>query len=278
ASTHDTILFFTDKGRVFALKAYEVPEVSRQAKGQAIINLINVEPKEEIQAVLTTASDLSSASEYLVLATQNGLVKKTKLAAFKNIRSSGIIAIHLTSQDRLIWVKQTSGNHHLMLVSRAGKAIRFHEKDVRPSGRNTKGVKGLRLKKDDRVIGMAAFPETPPPTSGRKKVFLDILVVTQKGLGKRTSVSEFPVHKRAGSGVKVAEVTGKTGPVSAAIPVDQRIQQVVITSKKAQVIKLPLKNIKRLHRASQGVILMRFTHPDDIVAAVTTISTEQTAP
>lgn len=279
ASTHDTVFFFTDKGRVFALKAYEIPEVSRQAKGQAVINLINIEPKEEIQAILATGSDLNQASsEYIVLATQSGLIKKTKLSAFKNIRSSGIIAIHLTSQDRLIWVKQTEGSHYIMLISRQGKAIRFSEKDVRPSGRNTKGVRGISLKKDDQVIGMVAFPGTPQAAAGRKKAFLHLLAVTEKGLGKRTSVDEFPVHKRGGVGVKVAELTGKTGPVAAAIPVDHTIKQVVITSKKAQVIKLPLKNIKRLHRASQGVILMRFNQKDDSVAAVTTITSTDTEP
>lgn len=279
ASTHDTVFFFTDKGRVFALKAYEIPEVSRQAKGQAVINLINIEPKEEIQAILTTGSDLNqTSSAYIVLATQSGLIKKTKLSAFKNIRSSGIIAIHLTSQDRLIWVKQTQGDYHMMIISKAGKAIRFSEKDVRPSGRNTKGVRGLGLKKDDLVVGMAAFPANPLPAEGRKKAFLDILVVTEKGLGKRTPVTEFPLHRRGGVGVKVAEVTGKTGEITAAIPVDQTIEQVVITSKKAQVIKLPLKNIKRLHRASQGVILMRFNHPNDQIAAVTTITSAQTEP
>ena len=212
------------------------------------------------------------------MATQSGLIKKTKLSAFKNIRSSGIIAIHLTSQDRLIWVKQTEGDHHLMLISHHGKAIRFSEKDVRSSGRNTKGVRGLSLKKDDRVVGMLAFPKNPLPAEGRKKAFLDILVVTEKGLGKRTPVTEFPLHRRGGVGVKVAEVTGKTGEITAAIPVDQTVEQIVITSKKAQVIKLPLRNVKRLHRASQGVILMRFNQKNDSVAAVTTITSAESEP
>ena len=279
ASTHDTVFFFTDKGRVFALKAYEIPEVSRQAKGQAIINLINIEPKEEVQAILTTGSDLNQVSAaYIVMATQSGLIKKTKLSAFKNIRSSGIIAIHLNHQDRLIWVKQTQGDHHIMLISHHGKAIRFSEKDVRSSGRNTKGVRGLSLKKDDRVVGMLAFPKNPLPAEGRKKAFLDILVVTEKGLGKRTPVTEFPLHRRGGVGVKVAEVTGKTGEITAAIPVDQTVEQIVITSKKAQVIKLPLRNVKRLHRASQGVILMRFNQKNDSVAAVTTITSAESEP
>ena len=122
---------------------------------------------------------------------------------------------------------------------------------------------------------MAAFPGTPKAAEGRKKAFLDILAITEKGLGKRTPVDEFPLHHRGGVGVKVAEVTAKTGPISSAIPIDQTIQQIVITSKKAQVIKLPLKNIKRLHRASQGVILMRFNQPNDSVAAITTITSAE---
>ena len=203
------------------------------------------------------------------MVTENGIIKKTKLSAFKNIRSSGIIAIHLSSTDRLIWVKQTQGNHHLLLVSKTGKAIRFHEKDVRPSGRNTKGVKGISLKKANQVVGMVSFTEKPhQPQDRRKKFFRHLLVVTQHGLGKRTDIAEFPLQKRGGVGVKAAQVTSKTGNLVAALMVTHSTHQIVITSKKAQVIKLPIKNIKQLGRATQGVILMRFAKKDDTVAAV----------
>jgi len=267
-STHDNILFFTNKGRVFIDRVWNIPEGSRQSKGQAIINLINIEQGECIQSVLT-ANTTDKKNKYLLMVTKKGTVKKTEVAKFVNIRSSGLIAIKLQNQDELCWVKQTSGDDQVLLVTHDGKSIRFHEKDVRPMGRDTSGVRGILTKKDNYVVGMEVFPAKPEkPKDGRRKNFIDILVVMEHGLGKRTPVTEYPVQKRGGVGVKVANATPKTGKIITSQLVTQEIKQVIITSKRAQVIKLPLKNIPRLGRDTQGVILMRFSKPGDTVAAV----------
>lgn len=271
ANTHDNILFFTNKGRVFKLRVWELPEGSRQAKGQAIINLINIEQGETLQSVLTLSSkSIEQNGQFLFMVTKNGTVKKTSINKFENVRSSGLIAIKLETNDELCWAKTTSGQDYILLISYEGKSIRFSEKDVRPTARDTQGVRGITLKKEDYVVGMEVLrSKVEQPTDKRKKVFRDILVVMERGLGKRTDFSEFPLQKRGGMGVKVAEVTPKTGKVVCSQYVDESIEQIVLTSKQAQVIKLPLKNIPRLGRATQGVILMRFDkNSNDSICAV----------
>ncbi len=268
ASTHDDIFFFTDKGKVFKLKAYELPEGSRQSKGQAIINLINIEQDEKVQAVLVIKK--SKKSKFLLLATKKGNVKKTDINEFANIRTNGLIAIRLKENDRLMEVLATSGDNYIMLISHKGKAIKFSEKEIRPMGRATSGMRGIRLKKDDYLVGAASIPsEIKRPTDKRRKFFCDILVIMEKGVGKRTAVQQFPLQKRAGIGVKVAKISQKTGEIVNALLINQEVQQIVLTSKHGQVIKLPLKNIPQLTRATQGVILMRFSKKGDQVAAVT---------
>ncbi|HUS60060.1 MAG TPA: DNA gyrase subunit A [Nevskiaceae bacterium] len=267
-NTHDNILFFTNKGRVFATKVWDIPEGLRQAKGSAVINLINIDQDEIIQSVLATASE--QKKHHLLMATKKGVVKKTNIKKFANIRSSGLIAIKLDKQDKLCWVKQTTGQDHVLLVTRHGKSIRFKEANVRPMGRDTRGVRGIKLKKDDYVVTMEAFPARQVrPKDRRRKFFRDVLVVMKNGLGKRTKLTQYPLQKRGGIGVKVANVTQKSGKVVTCQLVNHEIKQIILTSKKAQVIKLPLKNIPRLGRDTQGVILMRFSKSDDKVAAVT---------
>ena len=284
ASTHDNILFFTDKGRVFRLRVWDLPEGSRQSKGQAIINLINIESGEQIQSILTTSALekdkqsllLRNKQKFLLLVTKKGTVKKTRLQDYENIRSSGLIAIKLLQGDALCWTHVTQGSDLVLLVSYQGKSIKFSEKDIRPTARDTMGVRGIQLKKEDYVVGMEIFPERiEKPKDGRKKVFRNILVIMEKGIGKRTDLSEFPLQKRGGMGVKVAEITQKTGKVSCAKMVNEQVDQVILTSKFAQVIKLPLKNIPKLGRATQGVILMRFSDPADSIAAVTCLEKEK---
>lgn len=267
ANTHDTLLIFTDKGRVFKLKVYEIPQGARQAKGQAIINLINIDSDETIQSVITLAKDQVDKG-YLLMVTQKGIIKKTATPNFANIRSNGIIAIRLDAGDQLVWVTQTTGKDQIALISHEAKAINFKETDARPLGRSAKGVRGINLTKDDFVVGMAVFRPTRGKTKGKRRWFNDLLVVMEKGLGKRTDINDFPVQKRAGKGVKVAKLSDKTGKIVSAHLVTESMETVAITSKKAQVIKLPLKNIKRLGRATQGVILMRFAKSADSVAAV----------
>lgn len=274
ATTHDTILFFTNQGRVFGAKAWEIPETNRQAKGQALVNIINLEQNELVMSIVAMGDEANSKN--LIMATQKGIVKKTAMTEFENLRSNGLIAIRLGEDDRLIKVAPTRGEDHVMLFTTKGKAIRFPEKNVRAMGRATTGVKGIGLGNGDSVIGMEVFPaEAAKPKDKRKKFFRDILTLSEKGIGKRTKVELFPVQKRAGKGVKAAAINEKTGKLAAATLVTHRTEQVVITSSKGQIIKLAAKNIPQMGRATQGVILMRFAKKGDTVAAITTLNRDQ---
>lgn len=269
--THDTVLLFTNKGRVFSIRAWEIPEGGRTSKGQAIINLANIDQDEQVQAILNLKENpAQNRNQYLFMVTKRGMVKKTAIEKFTHIRSTGLIAIKLRRDDELCWVKPTTSKKHILLVAHFGKSIHFDESDVRPMGRDTTGVRGINLKKGDWVVGMEIFDAKPQkPKDKRRKFFTDVLIVMENGLGKRTAVKEYPLQKRGGIGVKAANVTPKSGKIIASQFVDQKVKQVILTSKKAQVIKLPLKNIPRLGRDTQGVILMRFSKPEDSIAAVT---------
>ncbi len=269
ATTHDTILFFTNKGRVFGSKVWEIPESARQSKGQALVNFINLEQEELVMSIVAMGSP---GAKNLIMATKNGVVKKTALSEYKNLRSNGLIAIKLSEDDSLKEVRLTSGDDLVMLLTENGKAIKFKEKDARAMGRATTGVRGITLGKGDTVIGMEIFSvKESAPKDKRKKYFRDILTISQKGIGKRTPVHLFPLQRRAGKGVKVAVVNEKIGKISVAKMVTEKVEQVVITSSYGQVIKLPLKNIPQMGRATQGVILMRFSDKSDRVAAITTL-------
>ncbi len=273
ANTHDNIYFFTNRGRVFRIKAYDLPEGSRQAKGQAVVNLINIEQDEKLETVLPLGK--SDPAKFLLMVTTKGTVKKTKLSEFESIRNSGKIAIKLDKDDSLNWVKPTSGSDHILLVSHEGKSLRFEEEGVRSTARDTMGVRGIELRNQDFVVGMEAFPSSKSaPTDKRRKSFEHVLIVMENGLGKRTSVKEWPLQKRGGQGVKAAQLSPKTGKIVTCTAVDESIDQIIITARSAQVIKLPLKNIPLLGRATQGVILMRFTKKGDTVAAVTCLEKE----
>jgi len=268
-TTHDIIYFFTDQGKVYEKRVWEIPEGSRKAKGQAIINLIDIEQGEEVQAFLKRSAKKSEQEKYVFLATAQGQVKRTKLEDFDNIRKTGIIAIGLKDNDELVDAKLTNGNKNAFLVTKKGKSIRFKESDVRAMGRTAQGVKGIDLKKGDRVISLDVIPSKKPvPEDKRRKLFRHLLVVTERGLGKRTDAYKYPPQKRAGVGVKVANINKKTGDVAAAQIVDQNTEKIVLTSKKGKVIKLPVKNIPVLGRTTQGVILMRFKLKSEAVSAM----------
>ena len=273
ANTHDALLVFTNKGKVFSLKVWELPEGSRISKGQAIINLINIDPDEEIQSILPLSrkeSDLEGS--YLFFTTRKGTVKRTLLSEYQNIKSNGLIAINLSKNDSLVWVNQTTGSHHILLVTKDGKSIRFEESEVRATKRDTMGVRGITLKKDDFCVAQECFtPEQITPEDKRKKVFRDLLIVTKNGLGKRTPLDQYPAQKRGGQGLKVSDVTEKTGKIAGATLVNQTSDHLIITTTKAQAIKLPVRNITVLKRPTQGVILMRFNKAGDSVAATTVI-------
>jgi len=266
-NTHDDLLFFTNKGRVFKTKVWDINESSRQSKGQAVVNLINIIQGETIQAVLPVTKDISA--KYIMLATKKGVVKKTMIERFKNIRQTGLTAIKLDEGDQLIWAKTTTGTDQIFLVTHQGKCIRFNETDCRPMGRHTRGVRGILLKDNDYLVSMGIFPNVC-------KSFQHLLVVTENGVGKRSDVYLYPLQKRGGIGVKVANLTGKTGLIAGAQVVNSSHDQVILVSKKAVTIKLPLKNIPTLSRNTKGVILMRFKTTDDKVNALTVLENIET--
>lgn len=272
ANTHDTLLLFTNTGRVFSTRVYELPEGSRQAKGTALVNIINLEEGETIQNILTISTETSKNEGYIVFATRQGKVKKTPISEFRNIRSNGIIAITLKKDDLVIFTKITSGKEHMMLVTHSGKCIRFAEEEIKSSARDTQGVMGIALKEGDMVVGGQSFPPvTEQPEDKRKKAFHHLLIITEQGMGKRTLLDEYPLQKRSGQGVKVSELTAKTGKVAAALIVTQDNEDLILSTHEAQAIKLPIKNVPVLKRPTQGVILMRMPKTDRIVAATATM-------
>lgn len=264
ASTHDSLLLFTNQGRVFKLKAFEIPESGRQAKGTAVVNLINLRAGSETVRSILILDEQADKDCYITLATRNGLVKKTAVKLYENIRQNGIIAILLKDNDELVWGKVTTGKDELMLISHQGKSIRFSETEVKSSNRDTQGVKGIELKQDDYVVGVEALSAE---TATRQ-----LLLVTENGMGKRTDLAQYPVQKRAGQGVKVAEITKKTGNVVAAMMVTELNKEVVLTTETGQMIKMPLTDqcIPVLTRPTQGVILMRPKAGDRVVAVAIT--------
>lgn len=263
--THSDILFFTTKGRVFQLKAHEIPQASRIAKGNSIVNFLQLISGEQITSVLPL--DKIFGSKYLFFATEKGLVKKVALSAFSNVRRSGLIAIKIRDEDRLIWVKPTSGSDHIQLISAKGQTIRFKETDVREMGRNASGVNGIRLHKGDIMVGMGVAK-----TDKEKQRTYQILTIMAKGYGKRTDFSLYKVQGRGGSGIKTAKVTDKTGEIISAFLVNAESMEnrdLIIISEYGQVIRTPFKAVSSLGRDTQGVKIMRFKNDDDRVASVT---------
>ncbi len=263
--THGDLLFFTTRGRVFQLKAYEVPQASRTAKGIPIVNFLQLLGEEKVTSILPL--DKISNSKFLFFATEKGLVKKVKLEAFDNVRRSGLIAIKIKDEDKLIWTKPTSGKDHIQLITSNGQAIRFKEEDVRDMGRNATGVRGVRLKADDSVVGMGVIK-----TDKEKLKKYQLLTIMKQGFGKRTPLNLYKVQGRGGSGIKTAKITKKTGKLINAFVVNSDIMKdkdLIIISEKGQVIRLPFKSVSKLGRDTQGVRLMRFKNEGDNVACVT---------
>lgn len=253
ASTHDYLLFFTNKGRVFRLKAYEVPAASLSAKGVAAVNLLQMQPEEKITAIIKHEKNASDAG-YLFMATKNGTVKKTPLSDYANIRTNGLIAIKLDDGDELKWIKKTDGESDVIISTSAGQAIRFNEKDARPMGRAARGVRGVRLRPNDRVVGMDIV------TSDDQT----LLVISEQGFGKRTKITNFPSHKRGGVGIKAAIVTAKTGPIISVQTIDPTMTDAILVSQNGQTIRISLKDIKLLGRTTQGVTIMRLGDNDAV--------------
>lgn len=260
ANTHDDMMFFTNKGRVFVTKAYELPEGSRVSKGQALVNFLQLGSGETATAVLALSKN--EPAKFLVMATKKGLVKKVSRDEFSKVRRSGMIAIGLKDDDELKWVGFTSGTDEIMLSTENGQAIRFKESDVRAMGRTASGVTGMKTKKDDQMISMDII------TKDTETKNLEVLVVTENGLGKKTPIAEYKVQKRAGSGIKTLKVTAKTGKiVSMAILDGTKDYDLVVISKLGQTIRTSLKTISTLGRATQGVRVMKLDSGDSVASA-----------
>lgn len=253
ASTHDYLLFFTNKGRVFRLKTYEVPMSSLSAKGVAIVNLLQLQPEETVSSVINV--NKTSETGNLFMCTKRGVVKKTPFEQYKNVRSSGLITINLDEGDELKWIRMTDGNKEVVISTSNGQAIRFNEKDVRPMGRVSRGVRGIRLRTDDEVIGMDIVTEGS-----------SIFVISKAGYGKRTKVSQFTAHARGGVGIRSAVVNTKTGNLVGVKTLIDETQEVIIISSQGQTIRLGLKDIPELGRATQGVRIMRLNDGDKVVS------------
>jgi DNA gyrase subunit A len=252
SSTHDYVLFFSNKGKVYRLKVHELPVGSRQAKGTAVVNLLPFDQDEWIAAVITTRE--FREDEFLLFATKGGLVKKTALEAYNRSRRDGIIAIKLRKGDELIDVRRVTEGKLVVMVSTAGKAIVFDEDDARPMGRDTQGVKGMNLKEGERVLGMEIVPEGG-----------ELLVITEKGYGKRTPLEQYPVQKRGGMGVKTIQLSEKRGPIAGMKVIASR-HELMLISEEGVVIRVKAKDISQLGRATQGVRVMNVGETDRISA------------
>lgn len=260
AVTHDDILFFTNKGRVFQTKVYELPEGSRTSKGQALVNFLQLGNGEYTTGVLTLSK--KDDAKFLVMATKQGVIKKTPREEFAKVRKSGMIAISLHSTDELKWVEASSGEDQIMISTENGQAIRFSEKDVRAMGRTASGVTGMRFKKDDTAISMDVIRKSVNEKD------LAVLIVTENGLGKKTELSYYKTQKRGGSGIKTLKVTPKTGKiVSMYILNNSEEHDLVVISKMGQTIRTPLNSVSTLGRATQGVRVMRLDNGDSVASA-----------
>lgn len=262
ASTHDFLLFFTNKGRVFRLKTYEVPAASLSAKGVALVNLLQLQPEETVSSVINI--NKTANCQNLIMCTIRGVVKKTPFEQYQNVRSSGLIAINLDDGDELKWIRETTGENEVVISTSNGQAIRFHERDARPMGRVSRGVRGIRLRPGDHVIGMDIVEEGS-----------DIFVISKYGYGKRTKVAQFTPHARGGVGIRSAVVNAKTGElIGVKTLTGDDAQEVIIISRNGQTIRLGLKDIPQLGRATQGVRIMRLNDGDEVVSLALVDKTE----
>jgi DNA gyrase subunit A len=253
-STHDWLLFFTNRGRVFRLKAYEVPAAGLQAKGVAVVNLLQLQPEEKITSMIKIGKDESDEG-YLFMSTTHGTVKKTQLKDYANIRQTGLIAIKLDDKDELRWIRRSTGDDEIIISTNYGQAIRFKESDARPMGRAARGVRGIRLRAGDSVVGMDIACED------RK-----LLVMSESGYGKLTKIEHFATHKRGGVGIKAGVVNKKTGNIVTVTSLEQIASEVLMISSQGQTIRVSLADIPTLGRTTQGVRVMRLKEGDTVTS------------
>jgi DNA gyrase subunit A len=254
ASTHQFLLFFTNRGRVFRIKTYEVPHVGLNAKGIAIVNLLQLQPEEIVTAMMRVPK--GNEAKFMFMATKQGVVKKTPIDKFENVRTSGLIAIGLNKGDELKWIRLSSGEDDVIISTAMGRAIRFNEKDVRAMGRSARGVRGIRLKEGDEAIEMDIVSQGD-----------NIFVISEYGYGKRTKIGQFTPHRRGGMGIKAAVINKKTGKIVSVKRLSNDTDEIIIISTRGQTIRLGLNDISELGRATQGVRIMRLNVGDTVAAA-----------
>jgi DNA gyrase subunit A len=261
SSTHSTILFFTNLGKVFRLKGYEVPEAGRTAKGTAIVNLLQLNPGEKITTVIPVP--VFAEGQYLLMATKDGLIKKTNLMEYANVRKSGLQGINLREEDELIDVRLTDGENDLVLVTKQGMSIKFNEKDVRTVGRVSQGVIGMKLNDDDKLIGMEIIQNENDY----------LLAITENGFGKRTELEEYRHRSRAGKGVITYKITEKTGEL-VAIKIVKDTDDVMLITDTGVIIRMNVDEISVLGRSTQGVTLLRTNDGGKVVSVEKVVSEE----
>jgi DNA gyrase subunit A len=254
ASTHDWLLFFTNRGRVHKLKCYQIPQAGRQARGTAVVNLLQLDPGEAVNTVIPLAEGLTGAGQYLLMATRSGTVKKTPLEEFANLRAAGLRAINLDSGDDLIAALLTDGACDVIMATRGGRAIRFHEKGIRSTHRSSAGVRGIRLKPGDEVVSALLVDDGATA-----------LTVTERGCGKRVEFEGYPRKHRGGIGVKALNVTAKTGNLVALRPVFE-LNDVLLISSDGTIIRIAASSVSTFGRTAQGVRVMRLREGDSLVA------------
>jgi len=274
SNTLSNILFFTNKGRAYQAKAYEIPESSRIAKGQAIFNFLPLTNNEKVTAVTVIRDEKDSLgklllpdkgkAKFLVMLTKKGIIKKVDIDNFSAIRRSGILAINLKDDDELKWVEESSGSDEIIIATALGQAIYFKEKDVRGMGRNAGGVRAIRLKNSDEVVGMGVIK---PTNSG--KAVEKLIVVMENGFGKRSNLSLYRKQKRGGGGIKTAKITPKTGKIISTMTVSEKEEKdLMIISVKGQVIRIPMESVPVIGRSTQGVRIMRLEKDDKVASVV----------
>jgi DNA gyrase subunit A len=264
AQTHDSLLFFTDSGKVFCTNVYEIPEGQRVARGRGLLNFLEISSEDKILCLRTISKkDQEQGIKYLAMATKNGMIKKTSLEDFKNIRRSGLIAISLKKGDELKNVQKTTGQDDIILVTKKGQAIRFNEKTIRPMGRTASGIRGIRLKKGDELVAIDIIAAQ----NEKAKEHNYLLVITENGFGKRTDVKEYKIQGRGGSGIKTANINLKTGNLAAARILNGQEEDLIVISEKGQVIRTKVSQIAKLFRSTQGVRIMRLDQKDKVASA-----------
>ena len=278
AMTHDNLFFFTTSGKAFQTMVYEIPEGTRVARGRGLLNFLELSQEEKVLSLIPISKEDKTQTKYLVMVTKDGIIKKTEIAEFENVRRSGLIAIRLNPGDVLKWIGKTTGEDEVILVTKKGQSIRFKEKDVRVMGRGAAGTRAVRLQRGDEVVGMDVIRSTKYEVrrdEEKKRNLQDfrlqtsnfLLVLTENGYGKRTDIKEYRLQKRGGSGIKTAKVTPKTGDLVASRILAEDEEDLIVISQKGQVIRTPISAISILSRATQGVRIMRLEEGDRVASA-----------